>query len=285
MDKLMKYMKNKKVGFTPIVYHNNIYYKLEMFNPSGSIKDRAAYSMLENYYKKGLIKVGTTVIIPTSGNMGISMAYFASKFKIKVIVVMPRNVSIERIKKIKQYQATIIFTDSSGGMALAVKTAERIAEEKGYLFVDQFNSIYNKLAHLKTGEEIVNDLSDVDYIVCGIGTAGTISGIGEYFRGSKTKIIGVEPFESAVISKGIKGGHLIEGIGAGFIPPLLKLLDIYKIVRVKSEEVINKFENDNPMLIGKSSIACDIVARKILEKEKNAKIVVIVADGIDRYES
>ena len=285
MDKLMKYMKNKKVGFTPIVYYNNIYYKLEIFNPSGSIKDRAAYNILENYYKLGLIKEGSTVVIPTSGNMGISLAYFSSKFKIKVIVVMPENVSKERLNILKQYGAVIILTSGNDGMETAIKKARELALEKGYVLIDQFNSIYNKTAHLETAKEIIEDIPDVDYIVCGIGTAGTISGISEYLRKSRIKIIGVEPYESSAITKGEIGSHLIEGLGAGFIPPLINLEDIYKVVRVKSNEVIDKYKNDNPLLLGKSGIACEIAARKILEKDQNAKILVIVPDGIDRYES
>lgn len=285
MNKLMKYMKNKKVGSTPVVYHNNIYYKLEFFNPSGSIKDRAAFNILDNYYQLGLIKEGTTIVIPTSGNMGISLAYFGRKFKIKVIVVMPENVSIERITILKKYQAKIILTSSEKGMKGSIEEAEKISKEQGYLLIDQFNNIYNKLAHMKTGREILDDIPGIDYIVCGIGTAGTISGIGEELKNKRIKIIGVEPYESSVITNGKKGIHKIEGIGAGFIPPLFKVNNIYKVAKVKSREVMEKFKKDNPLLIGKSSIACEIVAHKILKKAPNAKILVIVADGVDRYES
>ncbi len=287
MDKLLKYMKNKKVGLTPLVGNENIYYKLEFYNPSGSIKDRAAYNILENYFKKGYLKENDTVVLATSGNMGISFAYFGKKFKIKVVIVMPDNASVERINILEEYGAVIILTDSKLGMAGAIKKAVELSKEHGYIVIDQFDNIYNKLANIETGKEILKGLPDVDYVVCGIGTGGTISGICEYLKqvNSQAKVIGVEPYESSAITKGEKGVHLIQGIGAGFIPPLINLDEIYSVKRVKEKEVIEKFKNENHLLLGLSGIACDIAAREILEKEPKAKIVVMVADGIDRYES
>ena len=287
MKKLIRYMKNKKVGGTPISLVNNIYYKLEFYNPSGSIKDRAAYNILENYFKLGILKENDTVVIATSGNMGISFAYFGKKFKIQVVIVMPDNASIERINILESYGASIILTDCKQGMKGSIEKSLELSKEYGYIVIDQFDNIYNKLANIETGKEILRDIPDVDYIVCGIGTGGTISGICEYIKqiDAKVKVIGIEPYESSIITKGEKGVHLIQGIGAGFIPPLINLKDIYQIKRIKGQEVIEKFKNDNPVLLGLSSIACDIAARKILEKEPNAKIVVICADGIDRYES
>lgn len=287
MKKLIKYMKNKKVGGTPICLDNNIYYKLEFYNPSGSIKDRAAYNILENYFKLGILKENDTVVIATSGNMGISFAYFGKKFKIKVVIVMPDNASVERINILEGYGVSIILTDSKQGMNGSIEKALELSKENGYTIINQFDNVYNKLANIEIGKEILRDIPGVDYIVCGIGTGGTISGICEYLKqiDSKVKVIGIEPYESSIITKGEKGVHLIQGIGAGFIPPLIDLKDIYQIVRVKGQEVIEKFKNDNSVLLGLSGIACDIAARKILEKEPNAKIVVISADGIDRYES
>lgn len=285
MKELLKYMKNKKVGSTPTIYYNNIFYKLEFYNPSGSIKDRAAYNILENYYGKGAIHEGDTIVIASSGNMGIALAYFGKKFRIKVVVVMPNNVSRERINILTEYNATIILTNSELGMIGSIDKARELSKEYGYILINQFDNIYNKLANISTGKEIIQEIPNVDYIVCGIGSGGTISGICEYLKQNNqvVKVIGVEPNERAVISKKSEGENLIEGLGAGFIPPLINLNDIYNVKTVKGKEVLEKFKEDNPLLLGLSSIACDIVARKILEKEPNAKIVVIVADGIDRY--
>lgn len=283
----LKYMKNKKVGSTPIIYSNKIYYKLEMFNPTGSIKDRAAYNILENYFKLKKLKENDTIVIATSGNMGISLAYFGKKFKINTVIVMPENVSEKRIKILKKYHATIILTSSKKGMIGSIEEAEKIAKDNNYVLINQFDNIYNKQANYQTGKEIYEDLPNVDYIICGIGTSGTIMGIAEYFKHIKkeVKIIGVEPFENAVINEGVNDLNLIQGLGAGFLPPLLNLELIDEVRMVKSSDVINTFENNNPLLLGLSSVANWIVALNILENVKDAVIVVICADGMDRYES
>lgn len=280
-------MKNKKVGSTPIIEYQNLYYKLEFYNPTGSIKDRAAYKILENYFEKGLIKENTTIVLATSGNMGISFAYFGMKFKIKVIIVMPEGLSEERVNLLKRYKAEVILTNGELGMEEAIMKALELSQTKGYILIDQFNNMYNKLANIETGREIIKDIPDVDYIICGIGTGGSISGICEYMKRNKIKvnIVGVEPYESPKITKNKKGKHLIQGIGAGFIPPLINFDDIYIVDRVKSKEVIEKFKNDNPLLLGLSSIACEIVGKRILLKNPQAKILIIASDGRDRYES
>lgn len=282
-----KTIKNNQVGNTPMIYYDHLYYKLEFYNPSGSIKDRAAYNILKNYLALGIIKQGDTIIEATSGNMGIALAYFGQRFKIPVVIVMPDNVSTERMALIKKYGAKIILTDGALGMNGAIAEVKRLKEEYNYIPINQFNNEYNLLAHLQTGEEIIDEISDVDYIVCGIGSGGTISGIGKYLKmkNKKVKLIGVEPFESPIITKGKPGIHGIQGIGAGFVPPLINLEDIYSVEVVKTIDVINKLKNDNPLLLGLSGIATSIVGKRILEKEPNAKIVVIIADGFDRYES
>lgn len=282
-----KIINNKEVGNTPIIYYNNLYYKLEFFNPTGSIKDRATYNILKNYLDKEIIKPNDTIIEATSGNMGISLAYFGKLFKLKVVIVMPDSASIERIKLLERYGAQIILTDGSLGMTGALEKQNQLVKEFNYLPIKQFENIYNTLAHLKTGEEIIKELPDVDYIICGIGSGGTISGLSKYFKSKskEVKLIGIEPFESPIINKGIKGQHKIQGIGAGFIPPLLDLKDIHTIELVKSEEVIEKFKQDNPLNLGLSGIACEIIGHKLFKKEPKAKILIIVADGIDRYES
>ena len=287
MKQLIRYMKNKKVGSTPIIEYQNLYYKLEFYNPTGSIKDRAAYKILENYFEKGLIKENTTIVLATSGNMGISFAYFGMKFKIKVVIVMPEGLSIERYNLLKRYKAEIILTKCELGMEGAIMKALELAQTKGYFLIDQFDNPYNKLANIETGKEIIKDIPNVDYIICGIGTGGTISGICEYMKQNKIKvdIVGVEPYESPKITKNKKGKHLIQGIGAGIIPSLINLNDIYEVETVKSKMVIEKFKNNNPLLLGLSSIACEIVAKRIKTKNPKAKIVIVVADGMDRYGS
>lgn len=276
-----------KVGNTPIIKYNNLYFKLENKNPTGSIKDRAAYNILQSLINENTIKKGDTVVISTSGNIGIAIAYFGKELGLNVIVTMPSNMSDERINLLKQYEAKVVLTDASLGMAGSNELATKIAKENNYYEINQFTSIYNQEAHFETIKEILRDLPDVDYIICGIGSAGTISGISRYIKENQLdiKVIGIEPYESAVITKGIKGRHDIQGIGAGFIPPLLNLDNIYKIEVVKSKDVLNEFKIKRDISLGLSSCACYLVGKELLKQEPNKKILIIVADGIDRYGS
>ena len=275
----------KQVGNTPIVKYENLYFKLENQNPTGSIKDRAAYNILKSLLKEKAIKKGDTVVISTSGNIGIAIAYFGKELGLKVIVTMPSNMSVERINLLKKYDAEVILTDATLGMKGANELAFKISKENNYFEINQFTSIYNQEAHFETMKEILKDLSDVDYIICGIGSAGTISGLSRYIKehNLNIKVIGIEPEESAIITKGIKGEHAIQGIGAGFIPPLLNLENIYKIVCVKSQDVLKEFKNKKEISLGLSSCACYLVGKDLLIKEPDKKILIIVADGADRY--
>lgn len=273
------------VGNTPIVEYNNLYFKLEYKNPTGSIKDRAAYNILTNYLEKNIIKKGDTIVISTSGNIGISISYFGKLLGLNVIVTMPSNMSVERIKLMEQYGAKVILTDETKGMLGSNQEAKKIAKENNYIEINQFTNIYNQEAHFNTIKEIIEDLPDVDYIVCGIGSAGTISGISKYIKehNLNIKVVGVEPYESAVITQGRVGKHDIQGIGAGFIPPLLELKNIDRIECVKSIDTILEFKKQKDLPLGLSSCACLIVGKKILSEEPNKKILIMVADSIDRY--
>lgn len=275
------------VGNTPIIKYKDLYFKLENKNPTGSIKDRAAYNILQSLINENTIKKGDTVVISTSGNIGIAIAYFGKELGLNVIVTMPSNMSDERINLLKQYEAKVVLTDASLGMAGSNELATKIAKENNYYEINQFTSIYNQEAHFETIKEILRDLPDVDYIICGIGSAGTISGISRYIKENQLdiKVIGIEPYESAIITKGIKGRHDIQGIGAGFIPPLLDLDTIYKIEVVKSKDVLKEFKIKRDISLGLSSCACYLVGKELLKQEPNKKILIIVADGIDRYGS
>ena len=275
----------KKVGNTPIVKYNNLYFKLENQNPTGSIKDRAAYNILQSLIKEKTIKKGDTIVISTSGNIGIAVAYFGKKLGLKVIVTMPSNMSIERINLLKKYEADVILSDATLGMNGSNELASKISKDNNYFEINQFTSIYNQEAHFETMKEILRDLPDVDYIICGIGSAGTISGLSRYIKehNLNIKVIGIEPDESPIITKGIKGEHAIQGIGAGFIPPLLNLDNIYNIVCVKSEDVLEEFKIKKEISLGLSSCACYLVGKDLLAQEPDKKILIIVADGIDRY--
>lgn len=273
------------VGNTPIVEYDNLYFKLEYKNPTGSIKDRAAYNILTNYLKQNIINKGDTVVISTSGNIGISIAYFGKILGLNVIVTMPSNMSKERIELMEKYDAKVILTDPLLGMSGSNMEASKIALENNYVEINQFTSIYNQEAHFDTIKEIINDLPDVDYIVCGIGSAGTISGISKYIKehNLNIKVIGVEPLESAVITKGVVGKHDIQGIGAGFIPPLLDLKNVDKIECVKSIDALVEFKKTKGLPLGISSCACFLVGKELLKAEPDKKILIMVADSIDRY--
>jgi cysteine synthase A len=177
------------------------------------------------------------------------------------------------------------LSDATLGMNGSNELASKISKDNNYFEINQFTSMYNQEAHFETMKEILNDLQDVDYIICGIGSAGTISGLSRYIKehNLNIKVIGIEPDESAIITKGIKGEHAIQGIGAGFVPPLLNLDNIYKIECVKSRDVLEEFKNKKEISLGLSSCACYLVGKKILKKEPNKKILIIVADGRDRY--
>ncbi len=281
------------IGDTPLIKlkgYNNIYAKIEKNNLSGSIKDRPAYWMLKKLFEDGMLHKGDTIIEPTSGNMGISLAALSNIFEINCIVVMPKSMSFERRKLIKDYSATLILVD--GGIKECVAKAKQLNEQiKNSIIVDQFNNKNNMLSHYQTTiKEILNDLKDVNVIIDGIGTSGTISGMGKYVKEKNLdiEVIGVEPYSSPLISLKRSGVHHIQGIGANFLPPLFDQALVNRIMLIKDEEAIEcakKIVLSNGLLVGISSganLACAIKLQK-QKKYQNKKIVVIFPDGGERY--
>ena len=291
------------IGNTPLVKLNrlmeeykldcNIYAKIEARNPGGSIKDRAAYNMIKGYLDRGLINKDTVLIEPTSGNTGIGLSMVAARLGFRFIVTMPSSMSIERRMLISAYGAELILTDSKLGMKGAIAKAEELKEEIGNaIVIGQFENDDNPEAHyLATGPEIYNDLNgNVDILVSGIGTGGTISGISKYIkeRRPSLKAIGIEPKDSPIITEGKAGAHKIQGIGAGFIPKTLKLDYVDEVMTVSNDEAIN-MARLMPRLEG---ILCGIsggaaIAATIKEASKPANkgksLVVILPDSGERY--
>lgn len=289
------------VGKTPLLRLNNIekmfntnskiIAKLECFNPAGSAKDRAVLSMIEQAELKGVLKKGATIVEPTSGNTGIALASIGISRGYKVILTMPETMSVERQMLLKAYGAEIILTPGNKGMAGAVEESERICKEtENAVILGQFDNSDNPLAHYKTtGPEIFEDMhGKIDIFIAGIGTGGTVSGVGKYLKekNEKIKIIGIEPESSPVITKGISASHKIQGIGANFIPKNLDLSVCDEIVTVSNENAIsmgNAVAKNEGLLIGISSGAAVSAAVEIAKKEKNKNIVVLLPDGGEKY--
>ena len=272
---------------------SDIYAKLEFFNPAGSVKDRVALSMINDAEQKGLLKVGGTVIEPTSGNTGIGLAAVCTARGYKAIIVMPDTMSIERRKLIKSFGAEIILTDGKKGMKGAIEEAERLKNEiEGSIIAGQFENPANPKAHFETtAPEIYNDLDGkVDIFVAGVGTGGTLSGVGRFLKmkNPDVKIIAVEPESSPVLSKGESGSHKIQGIGAGFVPENLDT-EIYDEVITVSDsdafEYARKICKTEGLSVGISSGAAFCGAIKIANRKENENknIVVLLPDTASRY--
>lgn len=292
---------NELVGKTPLLRLNNIekmfdtkskiIAKLECFNPAGSAKDRAALSMIDEAEKKGILKKGATIVEPTSGNTGIALASIGISRGYKVILTMPETMSVERQMLLKAYGAKIVLTPGGKGMAGAVEKSERICNEtENAVILGQFDNSDNPLAHYKTtGPEIFDDTDGkIDIFIAGIGTGGTISGVGKYLKekNKNIKIIGIEPESSPVITKGISGVHKIQGIGANFVPKNLDLSVCDEIVTVSNENALsmgNTVAKSEGLLIGISSGAAVSAAVEIAKKEKDKNIVVLLPDGGEKY--
>ena len=291
------------IGNTPLVELTNIekqyslkaklYAKVEYFNPTGSVKDRIALSMINDAFNKGLINENSVLIEPTSGNTGIGIAALCAMKNIKCILVMPESMSIERRKLLSIYGAKLVLTEAKEGMGGSIKKANELEKTiPNAVILGQFDNEANPRIHyLTTGKEIYNDLNGkVDLFVAGIGTGGTISGTGKYLKEKikDVKVIGVEPLSSPVISQNKKGSHKIQGIGAGFIPSTLNLNIIDKVEACSDEDAF-KFARIVPsiegMLVGISSGASLKVAIDYAKKEENANknIVVLFPDSGDRY--
>ena len=285
------------IGNTPMIKLNNIgnsnlYVKLEKYNPAGSIKDRAVYYMVENLEKNGLLKKGDVLVEATSGNTGIALSMIGSLKGYKVIIVMPETMSVERRTLMKAYGAKFILTDGSLGMKGSIEMMNKLlSENTNYISLKQFENEYNPLAHYETtGVEIYNQVKDIDIFVCGVGTGGTISGVGKYLKeqNPNIRVVAVEPEGSPVISKNKKGSHKIQGIGAGFIPKNYNENVVDEVMTITDEESykgVRIMAQKEGILVGISSGANIYAALKLCEMYPDKKIVTVAPDGIDKYMS
>ncbi|MFP4287129.1 MAG: cysteine synthase A [Candidatus Izemoplasmataceae bacterium] len=286
------------IGKTPVVKLNTltegltaeIYVKLEWFNPGGSVKDRIAKSMIEAAEKEGYLKKGQTIIEPTSGNTGIGLALVAAAKGYPLIITMPDTLSIERRKILEGYGAKLILTDGKKGMKEAINIASSLAKEHNYFMPMQFDNLNNPKAHMTTtAQEIIEDFNDLDYLVVGVGTGGTITGTGNILKShyNNLKIIAVEPKNSAVLSGKEAGPHKIQGIGAGFIPNILDQ-SVYKdVITVTDDEAFETarlLAKKEGLFVGISSGANVCAALKIAKTIKEPlKILTFSPSNAERY--
>lgn len=291
------------VGNTPLVRVNNlikkdelkadVLAKLEYFNPAGSVKDRIAKEMIQDALEKGLINENTTLIESTSGNTGIGLSAVATALNLKIIITMPETMSVERRNLMKAYGAELVLTPGSEGMKGAIAKAKELASQIENSFIPgQFENPANPTAHYKTtGPEIYEQTEEkVDIFVAGVGTGGTISGIGKYLKekNPEVKVVAVEPASSPVLSTGKGGAHKIQGIGAGFVPETLDTKIYDEIITVENEDAFatgKEMAKTEGILVGISSGAALYAAKELAKREENAgkTIVVLLPDGGDRY--
>ena len=286
------------IGNTPVLRVNNmtdenegeVFIKLEKFNPGLSIKDRAALGMIEKAEKDGILKSGSVIVEPTSGNTGIGIALVGKLKGYKVFIVMPETMSKERRDMIKAYGAELVLTEGKKGMKGAIEMAEKLVKEKGYFMPQQFENKANPQKHYETtAEEILRDIPDIDVFVAGVGSGGTIVGVGRKLKELKpdVKVVAVEPEKSPVLSGGNPGAHKIQGIGAGFVPGVYSKDIVDEIFEVSDEDsykVAKEFATKEGVLIGISSGAALYAGIEIAKKlGRDKKIVVISPDGGEKY--
>lgn len=291
------------IGNTPILKLNNyialnelpanIYAKLEYFNPAGSVKDRIAKAMIDDAEAKGALKPGAVIIEPTSGNTGIGLAAVAASKGYRIILTMPETMSVERRNLLKAYGAELVLTDGAKGMKGAIAKAEELAQQiEGGFIPSQFTNSANPTAHFNTtGPEIWEDTDGkVDIFVAGVGTGGTVSGVGKYLKSKNpnVKVVAVEPAGSPVLSKGVAGPHKIQGIGAGFVPETLDTKIYDEIIAVENEDAFatgRTLARKEGLLVGISSGAAVFAATQLAKRPENKgkNIVVLLPDTGDRY--
>ncbi|MBO5516120.1 MAG: cysteine synthase A [Schwartzia sp.] len=291
------------IGGTPLLRANNfirekelpanLLVKLEYFNPAGSVKDRIAKAMIEDAEKRGVLKKGSVIIEPTSGNTGIGLASVAAARGYRAILTMPETMSVERRNLLKAYGAEIVLTDGSKGMKGAIEKAEALAKETPNSFIpSQFTNPVNPAMHKSTtGPEIWDDTDGaVDIFVAGVGTGGTLTGVGEYLKEKKpsVKIVAVEPEDSQVLGKGQAGPHKIQGIGAGFVPDTLNTKIYDEVIPIANEEAFRfgrEFARAEGVLVGISSGAALAAAAKLAVRPENKgkTIVALLPDTGERY--
>ena len=291
------------IGGTPILKLNNyialnelpanIYAKLEYFNPAGSVKDRIAKAMIDDAEAKGALKPGAVIIEPTSGNTGIGLAAVAASKGYRIILTMPETMSVERRNLLKAYGAELVLTDGAKGMKGAIAKAEELAQQiEGGFIPSQFTNSANPTAHFNTtGPEIWEDTDGkVDIFVAGVGTGGTVSGVGKYLKSKNpnVKVVAVEPAGSPVLSKGVAGPHKIQGIGAGFVPETLDTKIYDEIIAVENEDAFatgRTLARKEGLLVGISSGSAVYAATQLSKRPENKgkNIVVLLPDTGDRY--
>ena len=286
------------IGKTPVLKLNNfnlenaaeVFVKLEKYNPGGSVKDRAALGMIEAAERDGLLKEGSVIVEPTSGNTGIALAMIGELKGYKVIIVMPDTMSKERRDLITAYGAELVLTEGIKGMKGAIEKAEEMVEKHGYFMPQQFENFANSLKHYETtANEIYEDIKDLDVFVAGVGTGGTVSGIAKRLKelNPNVKVVAVEPKSSPVISGGNPGAHKIQGIGAGFIPGIYEGKYVDEVMTVDDNDAIRtavEFAEKESVLIGISSGAAVYAAIEIAKTiGAGKKVLAIAPDGGEKY--
>lgn len=286
------------IGNTPILKVRNltdensaeVYVKLEKYSAGGSVKDRAALGMIEKAEELGLLKEGSVIVEPTSGNTGIAIAMIGKLKGYRVIIVMPETMTEERRSLIKAYGAELILTEGAKGMKGAIEKAKELSEKDGYFIPQQFENLANPEKHYKTtAEEIFNDINDLDYFIAGVGTGGTITGVSKNLKKKlpNLKSIAVEPKDSAVLSGGKPGPHKLQGLGAGFIPGNYDGSYVDEIRTVSNEDaydIAKRFGSEEGVLVGVSAGAAIKVALDLAkEVGKGKKILTIAPDGGEKY--
>ena len=285
------------IGNTPMISldkigYKNVYVKLEKYNPAGSIKDRIALSMVEGAERKGILNKESVLVEATSGNTGIALAMVGKLKGYKVIIIMPETMSMERRQLVKAFGAELILTEGSKGMNGSIeKLNDLLKENKNYVNLGQFENEDNPKIHYEaTGPEIYKELPDVDVVIAGIGSGGTISGIGKFLKeqNENVKVIGIEPKSSPLITQKKAGAHKIQGIGANFIPKNYDENIVDKVITVSNEdafEIVRLMANKLGILVGISSGANIFGSIEISKKYPDKKIATVAPDGVDKYMS